>query len=706
MKLALATLVAAAAVALGLGVLAAFSLRTFVDAHRQELIGRAARALARPLQVAAVDPSWWPFGIRFEGVAVGEDTAFGAAPFLDATAVRISVRLWPLALGRVEVASVILERPRMTLVRERGGRWNVASLGADAVRNENRGHTRARRRRGLQMPIEWVMGMAVTEVRDGRLEIEDRSGPVPRRFTAGSICLRAQDVRLGGEARVRVDAELFTGSVGPDTHLDLRVSHLGERDADRMPFVAEIELHDADLATLGAFAGHADRYAGRVSALSAEVKGTLTRFVLALEARSDGRPLRLGSHVALPAVPASLQGRARYEHGTIVLEEARATFGSLALVATGTAEIEPWHADLAVQTAAGSAATLAVVDPPVRVSDLALSVAIEPDGARVASGRVQLDGAPVEATGVVGSLYPPAFSGHFRASVFGGSLAGTLELARPSRVLTLRAEGSAIDVTAVAARLAPDVADRVSGRADGSVTMALELGDAAVPEPPAALAPSGLSGAALTSLGRVPLGSVTGAGTLRLADAGLRGVNLPVRVLAPVGEIRFISGLLSARTRARYPEVFDSPDTRVKTATASLTIGNGALATERLVVEAETYEIVGSGSIDANRQIRFQGDLVLSPALSAAVQADLPAARYLVTSGERMTVPFRVRGQLGHAHPEPDMKRLRARGLQLLTETGGAGRRAPWRPGAADAPRPRQDADGAVIERLRGMLRP
>jgi hypothetical protein len=707
MKIVLATIVAAAAVVLGLGTLAAFSLSAFVEAHREELIARAAAALARPLRVAAVAPSWWPLGICLEGVTVGEDSGFGEAPFLDARAVCLSVRLWPLVLGRVEVASVLLEQPRMTLVRDRGGRWNVRSLGVGEVRGGS--HRRAgARRRELHLPIEWVVGMAVTEVRDGRLEIEDRSGPTPRRFTAGKIHLRARDVRPGGEAILRLDAALFAGSGRPDAHLDLRVSRLGESDADQTPFVARIELRHVDLATLGTLAGHPDRYAGRVSMVSAEVTGTLAGFVLAIEARSDGRPLRFGSDVTLPAVPAELYAHVRYEHGAVTLDEGRATFGSLVLRATGTAETEPWHVGLDVGSAAGSAAMLAVVDPPIRMSDLALSMTLDAGGARITSGRLQLDGALVEVTGAVESLDPPAFSGRFHASAFGGSLAGTLDFARSTRVLALRAEGSAIEVAAVAARLVPDAAERVSGRAGGSVAIALAFGDAPAHGASAASALSEPSRVILTSLGEVDLRLLTGTGTLRLADATLRGVNVPAHVLAPLGEVRFISRLLSAGTRTRYPEVFDSLDTRAKTASASFTIGNGTLTTEDLLVEAGPYEIVGGGSVDASGQIRFHGDLVLSPALSAALRADLPAARYLVTSGDRMAVPFRVRGPLGRAHAEPDMKRLRALGLQLLTGGGGA-RRGPWgrdAPDAPDAPRPGRGADHSIIERLRRMLHP
>ena len=94
---------------------------------------RALRAVVgRPIEVGAIVPSWWPLGVRLHDVTIGEDAAFGTEPFLRAEGVVMGVRPWPLIHGRIEAAGVTLDRPRLSLVRDRSARWNVESLGLAA----------------------------------------------------------------------------------------------------------------------------------------------------------------------------------------------------------------------------------------------------------------------------------------------------------------------------------------------------------------------------------------------------------------------------------------------------------------------------------------------------------------------------------------------------------------------------------------------
>jgi hypothetical protein len=105
-------------------------------------------------------------------------------------------------------------------------------------------------------------------------------------------------------------------------------------------------------------------------------------------------------------------------------------------------------------------------------------------------------------------------------------------------------------------------------------------------------------------------------------------------------------------------------------------------------VDAGAYEIVGAGSVAADRALRFRGDLILSPGLSATLRHDLRLAKYLQAGDGRVVLPFELRGALDAPRPEPDVKRLRARGLDALREAGllpgeqraGGGRRKGIRP--------------------------
>src|SRR5438477_169515 len=118
MRVLVAALATATAVILGLLALAAFNLHVFIDAHRDELVTRGERTLGRTVQIGDVTPSWWPIGIRFADVVIGEDPRFGAGPCVHAAAVRIAVRPGPLLLGRLEVSASVLDRPPITLVRD------------------------------------------------------------------------------------------------------------------------------------------------------------------------------------------------------------------------------------------------------------------------------------------------------------------------------------------------------------------------------------------------------------------------------------------------------------------------------------------------------------------------------------------------------------------------------------------------------------
>jgi uncharacterized protein involved in outer membrane biogenesis len=93
----------------------------------------ASQALGRPVSFASLSLALLPLpALRLTDLRVAEDPKFGPTPFLTVGEGRLGLRLWPLLRGRVEVTELTLERPRLSLIHESGGRWNIASLGARA----------------------------------------------------------------------------------------------------------------------------------------------------------------------------------------------------------------------------------------------------------------------------------------------------------------------------------------------------------------------------------------------------------------------------------------------------------------------------------------------------------------------------------------------------------------------------------------------
>jgi hypothetical protein len=678
MRVVLAAGAAVALAVLGAGAVAVRNLQAVVADRRGELLARAERTLGRSLTVGGVAPSYWPPGVRLTQVTIGEDPRFGARPFVEAEAVVVAVRPWPLLRGRIETAGVALDGPRIALVRDRRGRWNVASLGA-APRPRGARDRPGRPPRAVRLPATWAVGAALSEIRDGTLEIEDRMGAAPRALLVRRLRVRAEDVRLGARARLRVDAALFAGSRAPDAHLDLRLPGLGERGLAQAPFTARIELREPDLATAAALAGRPERPRGRLGRVTATVRGPLERLDIALEAAFDAAALEAGGRVLVPPLPGRLAVRATRDGDTVRIADGRAALGPLALTATGSWQLARGRLALAVASADGTDLELGLGAPPLRVGGIAARLAIDGTAVRVESARLRLDGAAVALAGRLAGAPRPSLTGRFAVRAFGGSLAGEAAWSAAAGTVSIRGRLAGLDLGAAADRLAPELAGRLAGSAGGSFEVAARVGAGA-------------------------LSDAAGAGLLLLAGARVRGANVAELVLGGMGASPLAPRLVPVRVRARYPEIFEERDTAIEHARIPLELAGGRLAIAGLTAAAAPYELAGGGWIDAARRLRFRGSLALCPSLSARLGDDVPATRHLRADDGRVTVPFRARGPLEDLRVEPDMKALRRRGLELLRAPGRRRDAAPE--DAGRRPRGADDLEAAILERLERIIRP
>jgi hypothetical protein len=322
-------------------------------------------------------------------------------------------------------------------------------------------------------------------------------------------------------------------------------------------------------------------------------------------------------------------------------------------------------------------------EPPWRLSDLALTLRGD-DALHVESLRARLDDVHVEGTARLVGLDPLVADGHLHATGYSGAVDATFD-ADSATSARVRVEATGLDVEALAARWSSEPSP-ISGRADLSATASVPWGAAQ------------------------PLRALSGAGTARLVDGRIGAVNIAEGVLRRMPAVRLLPRVVSASTRARFPEVFETPGTGLRTATIPFTIADGVLTSPGLLVSADAYTITAEATLNAIRELRMRGDLVLSPELSTALRAEVPALRYLARADGQLVFPFRVRGPLDDPIPEPDVKRLRLHGVAALT--AGAAEHAPRRldgrarPGMGDEDREQPPPDAPAVERLDRMIRP
>jgi uncharacterized protein involved in outer membrane biogenesis len=191
-----------------------------------------------------------------------------------------------------------------------------------------------------------------------------------------------------------------------------------------------------------------------------------------------------------------------------------------------------------------------------------------------------------------------------------------------------------------------------------------------------------------------------------IRDGLIPDFNLVADVLSRLNDLPIIGTLVSNRVRPKYSHMLAERDTHFDTLHGSLDIAEQRVRTDDLTFAATDYAVRVNGRISFDRHADMNGMVVMSPRFSSDVAADVKEAKYLMDDNRQLTLPFRLRGILGEARPQPDtvyLAGLLTRSLghgtakDLLKQLlGGADRDTQKPPGG--------DADKTLQDRLRNLL--
>jgi uncharacterized protein involved in outer membrane biogenesis len=125
----------------GVLALAVLNVNFLVRRNQDYLIRRMEQALERKVSVDDIELTLWPIGARFVNFAIADDPAFANADLLRARDLRIDLRALPLLLGRLQLKSIVLQSPVITIVRDARGRYNFASPAGNGGNDRNSADT-------------------------------------------------------------------------------------------------------------------------------------------------------------------------------------------------------------------------------------------------------------------------------------------------------------------------------------------------------------------------------------------------------------------------------------------------------------------------------------------------------------------------------------------------------------------------------------
>lgn len=189
---------------------------------------KASAALGRQVDLGDLRLSLSSASLTTETLVIADDPEFSSSPFLEAKSVSVGVELMPLILSRtLEVTTITIESPQVTLIRNAAGRWNYSSLGSSSVPASNVAFKK----------LEWKNGRVIVGSTNSRtrslydhvdITVSDAS------LTSMFPVIASGDLDGGGHFNL-------AGTVGP----------LNQEDASLTPLDGRLNINGLNLAARG-----------------------------------------------------------------------------------------------------------------------------------------------------------------------------------------------------------------------------------------------------------------------------------------------------------------------------------------------------------------------------------------------------------------------------------------------------------------------
>lgn len=315
-------------VLVGLGLFVVSRIDTYLNENRVWLAKQVEDAIGRRVQFGALGVSFsGGVGASIADLRVGEDPAFGEGDFVALDEAVVRVKIWPALFGRYEVSSVMLRRPRITLIQTATG-MNIDSLGETEPSGADAGSESASVD-GTSTDSSSMFAIALFDIEDGELRYIDRSGAEPAEFNVRQLTVRASDLSTEKPIDFELSANVLDAS-RPNLEASGRVGPMAA--ASALPLELTLSLSPIQLETLtklpqlaGALA-EGQNASGPID-LIVSAKGTADQLAFEVKVDASDASLNLPDTLEKPVgTPLSFETKGRYAGDVIDLDSGTLTF--------------------------------------------------------------------------------------------------------------------------------------------------------------------------------------------------------------------------------------------------------------------------------------------------------------------------------------------------------------------------------------------
>jgi AsmA protein len=216
-----------------------------IDANqfRPKVESELTRALGREVKLGNLKFSLLSGSVGANDIAIADDPKFNQSPFVSAKSLQVGVELTPLIFsGALQITSIALAKPEITLVRSATGDWNFSSLGSESGARPNQGPS-------AQGSASSSPDVSVGELKitDGRVTVLREGGRL-KSYVYDKVNITARDLSFSS-----IFPFVLTGSLpgGGNLKLEGKAGPITRNDASLTPFTATLDITHYDLISSG-----------------------------------------------------------------------------------------------------------------------------------------------------------------------------------------------------------------------------------------------------------------------------------------------------------------------------------------------------------------------------------------------------------------------------------------------------------------------
>lgn len=213
-----------------------------VNSFRPKIESELSESLGRQVTVGNLSLSLLTGSVGADNIAIADDPKFSKSPFVTAKSLKVGVEMLPLIFSKqLNVTSIRLDEPQITLLKTPSGTWNFSSLGGASAKQPS-------------TPSSGGGGNAAKNLSVGKLNINNgkllvgKANSTSKPVVYDKVNIEVSNFSFTSQFPFKMTANLPTSG---DVNISGKAGPINPTDASKTPFESSVKVNNMSIGSLG-----------------------------------------------------------------------------------------------------------------------------------------------------------------------------------------------------------------------------------------------------------------------------------------------------------------------------------------------------------------------------------------------------------------------------------------------------------------------